>query len=101
MHGFLAATDASERVDKRGFSQTGLPSDEKIGPEIRDYLRRYQPDPLIHLTESGRIERSIRTVSGQIDILVFTSELSSRISSQLCRKFLNSSRADWLRSTEG
>jgi hypothetical protein len=89
---FLAATAAAERANNGGGSLIGLPADEKIGPEIRDYLLRYQPETLIQLNESGQIGTSVRAVSARRGSRAIKVSSAPDASLKLSREFWKSSR---------
>lgn len=90
---FLAAMPASEMVNKGGGSLIATPSDQSIGPEIRDYLRRYRPETIIQLNESGQISSHVKSLSagGSRRAIKVSSALEASI--KLSKQFWKSSRA--------
>lgn len=97
---FLAATAASERANNGGGSLVGLPADEKIGPEVRDYLLRYKPETLIQLNESGQVGTNVLAVSAPKGRRAIKVSSAPEASLKLSREFWKSSNSVVLASAK-
>lgn len=90
---FLAAASASERANKGGGSLIGIPADEQIGPEIRDYLQRYRPETLTQLNASGQIGSRITSLSAARNKRAIKISSAPEASLKLSREFWKTSKS--------
>lgn len=90
---FLAATAASEQVNEGGGSLIGLPADGEIGPEIRDYLKRYKPEALIQISDSGQIGMSVKALSASAKTRAIKASSAHEASIKLSQQLWKSSKA--------
>lgn len=89
---YLAAIPASEKGNPAGASLVAVDPTAEVGPELADYLRRYQPEA-VHVVAPGAPSESIKLPDGLGDKLSsLTADSAEEAALQLSRKFWKTSK---------
>lgn len=91
---FLAAVPASEVANRGGGSLISLERSGDIGPEIRDYARRYRPETVVTVSDSGQTgDLSAQLALPQAKVEAIHAASAQEAAEKLSQRFWKSSKA--------